>query len=218
MKTIFNLVLFLIVIYVLVIICNNASISKSEVFATKEQFTFPFDKVEKEDTSKLPKGYPTIVFDYESVPEDKTPFVLEDRFLKELKTGAQVHPKYEPPEKDNDKEFYHHELTDQKVIYDNRMYEKPIHKYRSLETNENDKGLPKKISEIFNESITDFKSLVPLMKGTNGDYIIEGGSNQSGYAPDFISYEDEKPENGGRIPKINVYGFDPLLVSDSAIF
>ena len=152
----------------------------------------------------------------DTVPEDKTPFNLSDRFYNELKSGAQVHPQYEPQTGEEGKEFYQHKFVDQKVIHDNRMYEKPIHRFRTLETDDNE--LPKKISEIFDESITDFKSLVPLKNGKLGDSIIDGGFNLGSFTPDFITYENEKPENGGLLDKLTFFGYDPMIQTDSAIF
>jgi len=202
MKSIFNLVLFLVVICILVIICN---------YLTKQNQKQPIYKSEsfKPEIPKknIPKSMPTVMFNYDTVPENKEVFDLEKKYYKELKSGATVHPQYT-----NDK------FEDQKVIHDNRMYEKPIHRYRTLETDED--KLPTKISEIFDKSITDFKRLVPLKQGHTGEFASEGGFNLASYNPDFIGYKDEKPENGGIIPDLygNVYASDPLLQTGSAIF
>jgi hypothetical protein len=217
MKTIFNLVLFLCIIIALIFICNN--LLETDVLNNKEEFSNSKLKINYKNEFKskdIPKGNPTISFDYETVLENDTAFNLSDNYYNELKSGAQVHPQYEPQKGEEGKEFYKNKFSDQKVIYDNRMYEKPIHRYRTLENN--DKELPKKISEIFDDSITDFKSLVPLKNGTLGDSIINGGFNLSSYGPDFINYENEKSENGGLIEKLNFSGYDPLIQSDSAIF
>lgn len=220
MESINNLIIFIVVIGLIVVTLNNSSSTiKSESFNTnKENF--------KEDQGifpDIPKGYQLnkfdYAFDYEAVPKNKEKFNLQKKFLKELNKGSNMYPKYEPPKGFEKNKFYSHELEDQKIIYDNRLYEKPIHRYRTLEVSDKD-TLPKKISQIFDESITDFKSLVPLKKGTLGDFITEGGSNQSAYTPDFMNYENEKPENGGLIPNLygGVYGNDPLLQSDAAVF
>ena len=219
MKTIFNLVLFLSIIFALIFICNNLSQNDSTNISpdNKELFSKLKANYTKEFIPKeQPKGNPTIVFDYDTVPEDNKPFNLSDRFYDELKSGAQVHPQYEPPKGEEEKEFYKHKFTDQKVIHDNRMYEKPIHRYRTLETEDNE--LPKKISEIFDESITDFKSLIPFKNGKLGDSMIDGGFNLGSFTPDFITYENEKPENGGLLDKLTFFGYDPLIQTDSAIF
>ena len=214
MKTIFNLVLFLCIIIALIFICNN--LSETNLSNTESFTELKVNYKDEFKAKEIPKGNPTISFNYESVPEDNTPFNLSDSYYNELKSGAQVHPQYEPQKGEEGKEFYKHKFTDQKVIHDNRMYEKPIHRYRTLEND--DKELPKKISEIFDASITDFKSLVPLKNGVLGDSIINGGFNLSSYGPDFINYENEKSENGGLIEKLNFSGYDPLIQSDSAIF
>jgi hypothetical protein len=205
MKSIFNLVLFLSIICIIVILCNHL---------TKENQNQPIIKNENfvegntNQTKNIPKGNPTISFNYEVLPKvEEKEFNLEEVFNKELKSGATVHPQYT-----NDK------FEDQKVIHDNRMYEKPIHRYRTLETNDNE--LPKTIGQIFDQSITDFKKLTPIKKGNAGEFASDGGFNLASYNPDFIGYDDEKPENGGIIPGLygEVYGHDPLLENGNALF
>ena len=205
MKSIFNLVLFLSIICIIVILCNHL---------TKENQKQPIIKNENfaegnpKQIKNIPKGNPTIKFDYEFLPKVKEKeFDLAEVFNKELLKGATVHPQYT-----NDK------FEDQKVIHDNRMYEKPIHRYRTLEVNDNE--LPKTIGQIFDQSITDFKNLTPLKKGNTGEFASDGGFNLASYNPDFIGYDEEKPENGGIIPGLygQVYGHDPLLETGNAIF
>ena len=125
MKSIFNLVLFLSIICIIVILCNHL---------TKENQKQPIIKNENfaegnpKQIKNIPKGNPTIKFDYEFLPKVKEKeFDLAEVFNKELLKGATVHPQYT-----NDK------FEDQKVIHDNRMYEKPIHRYRTLEVNDNE--------------------------------------------------------------------------------
>lgn len=220
METIYNLITFFVVIGLLVIVLNNmATNNKEEKFkSSKEKF-----KDEVGIFPDAPKGYPLskfdYAFDYENLPETNEKYNLPEKFYKELSKGATIRPRYEPPKGLENKTFFNHELEDQKVIHDNRLYEKPIHKFRTLEVTGKDE-LPKKIFDIFNESITDFKSLVPLKKGIMGDFVTEGGSNQSAYTPDFMNYENEKPENGGMIPNLygGIYGNDPMLQSGAAVF
>lgn len=214
MKSIFNLVLFLSVILIMVSICNyiiksnqDEPIIKSE---NKEKFQNDNTNIIKKKVRKnVPKGNPTISFNYETVPENKVKFDLAKSFYTELKSGATVHPQYT-----NDK------FSDQKIIHDNRMYEKPIHRYRKLEQTLEQDALPTKISELFDKSITDFKKLTPLKEGYTGEFASEGGFNQASYNPDFMGYNDEKPENGGQIPGLynNVYASDPLLETGAALF
>jgi hypothetical protein len=226
METIYNLIIFGVVIGLLFLTLNNLQFNKDEPFKTnisKFETDNEFFKSEKGIFPDIPKGNLLntfdYAFDYESVPENKEKFNLSKKFYNELDHGATVRPRYEPPKGFEKNKFYTHKLEDQKIIHDNRLYEKPIHRYRTLEVNDKD-TLPTKISEIFNESITDFKSLVPLKKGIMGDFVTEGGSNQSAYTPDFMNYENEKPENGGIIPNLYgaVYGNDTMIQSGAAVF
>ena len=58
------------------------------------------------------------------------------------------------------------------------------------------------------------------MKGTNTTVISDGAFNLEAFNPDYINYENEKPENGGQIPNLygTVYGNDPLLETGCAKF
>jgi len=216
MLTIFNLVLFLVSIYILVSICNNMSKKENINDIDFEEYIEDYKNIK----STIPSSHDSLNldFNYEDVPKNDKPFDLETKFYKELNNGAHFMPEYFPPKDYEDLEFYKKEINDQTVIYDNRLYEKPIHRYRQLENNDED--APKKISEIFDQSIIDFKSLVPLKKGKMGDVASSGGFDLHSYTPDFVSYEDEKPENGGMLPNLynGVFGFDPLIEKDSAIF
>ena len=206
MKSIFNLVLFLLVICILTIICNRIiSENQNKPVNSVSVINEKFEQVKK----NIPKGNPTISFNYESVPKNKVKFNLEKQYYEEFKSGATVHPQYT-----------NNTFSDQKVIHDNRMYEKPIHRYRKLEQTLDMDELPTKISDLFDQSITNFKQLTPLKEGYTGEFASEGGFNQASYNPDFISYKDEKPENGGIIPGLydTVYANDPLLEKGGALF
>jgi len=204
MKSIFNLVLFLSIISILIILCNHLTHENQKQSIIKKE---NFEQNKNTSNGNVPRGNPTISFNYEPVVKIEKEFNLEESFNKELKSGATVHPQYT-----NDT------FSDQKIIHDNRMYEKPIHKYRTLEVSDNE--LPTKISEIFDQSITDFKKLIPLKKGNSGEFASDGGFNHASYNPDFLGYDDEKPENGGIIPGLygEVYGHDPLLEIGNALF
>lgn len=192
MKNMFNLLVYLAIIVLLVFICN--SLSK---VSEKEKY---------EESLQNVSGNPTISFDYETVPEEEPPAPIEERYHKELKNGTTVYPQYT-----ND------QFSDQKAIFNYEMYQKPIHVDRSS-TNEND--IAKTISQIFDESITDFKKLTPLKAGREGDFVIQGASDSSTFNPDFISYDDEKPENGGKVAtkKSFLYGYDPMINTQSSLF
>jgi hypothetical protein len=203
MKSIINLIIFLGIIICLIMYINNVSVKQkeeTETFTTKETLS--------KENIKDPEGNPTISFDYDSVPEiDNININVQDRFLKELESGATVYPQYT-----NDK------FTDQKMIHDSRMYESPLLKNRFLEPQMAQDDLPKTLKQLFDESITDFKNLAPKKDGKTGDFISQGAFNLNLYAPDSFSYDNEKPENGGLNKETNLYAFDPLIDLDRAVF
>lgn len=199
MKSITNLIIYLGIIFILVILCNSilqSNSKESQKEKNDEKFTIEKPRVLNDE----------LYFDYESVPEEEEKLPIEQRYVQELNKGAFVHPQYS-----NDS------FVDQKAIYNNDLYVKPIHTERTLDPFD-DNDLPKTIAQVFEESITDFKKLTPLKVGQMGDFVVQGASEQSTFNPDFITYDDEKPENGGKYEKINLYGYDPLLNSDAAIF
>lgn len=207
MKNILNLVIYLVCIVLIVMACNNYL--NNERKKVKKQETFKnFTAV----TNDVP-GNPTISFNYDTVPEVEIK-PLEDRYIEELEGGANFFPKYKSSST----------FPDQKVIYDNEIYTKDIHTDRTFNPLDNN-GMPRTIAEIFNESITDFKRLTPLKNGREGEFVVQGATNLSAFNPDYISYENEKPENGGVYAKADKYkgnfsyqGYDPLAQIDSAIF
>jgi len=229
MSIIFNLVLFLIIILILLIICNNLPSdenNKKSIKVKKDPNNSDFEYGNNFDNifKNSPKSVPSVIFDYEkdnyqTVAKNNKPFILEDKFKKDQKIGAQFVPKYEPPVGEEHKEFYNKDHIDQPIIYDNRMYEKPIHIDREIVQNIDTK-LPAKISDVYDSSIIDFKNLVPKMKGKNSTIVSDGGFKSNAFNPDFMIYENEKPENGGIIPKLydTVYGYDPLLEIECAKF
>ena len=205
MKNIFNLIIYIGIIYLLVQLCNTLQKSvDNKVNKTNENFT-------KE--KMVISGYPTIHFDYASVSSEEPKEPIEDRYQKELKTGAIVNPQYT-----------NNNFSDQRAIYNNDLYIKPIHINRTVDKiDKND--LPKTIAQIFDESITDFKKLSPNKEGQIGDFIIQGASNLSTFNPDNFTYDDEKPENGAIFGKddryrgnLAIYPYDNMLSLDSALF
>jgi len=170
------------------------------------------------------KSVNTLIFDYEkgnyeTVPRTTKKFNLKEKYAKDQKFGAQLVPKYETPKGEEHKKFYQKEHSDQIIIHDNRMYEKPIHTNRTVEI-ENKNKLPNKISDVFDSAIVDFKTLIPKMNGHESTVVSEGAFNTTAYNPDFMNYDNEKPENGGIIPDLynTVYANDPLLESNCAKF
>ena len=205
MNNIFNLIIYVGIIYLLVQLCNNM-MKSSEIKNIKNDENFS-------EQHLIIEGNPTIHFDYESVPIESEKEHIEDRYQKELKSGAFVYPQYS-----NEK------FTDQRVIYNNDMYAKPIHINRTLDgMDEND--LPKTLAQIFDESITDFKKLTPNKQSQTGDFVIQGASNLSTFNRDDFVYDDEKPENGGMFSKddsykgnLSVHAYDNMVSLESSLF
>ena len=205
MKNIFNLIIYVVIIYLLVQLCNNLQKSSEKKFI-KDNETFSKELV-------VVRGFPTINFDYDTVPTEEPKKSIEDRYQEELISGAIVNPHY-----------INNNFSDQRVIYNNDIYTKPIHINRTLDSmDEND--LPKTIAQIFDESITDFKKLTPLKEYQTGDFIIQGASNLSTFNPDEFVYDDEKPENGGVFGKddkykgnLSIYSYDEMISVDNALF
>jgi len=207
MKNILNLIIYLVCIVLIVMVCNNF-LNKKRIDPKKKETFKNFTAV----TNDVP-GNPTISFDYDTVPEEvKKP--LQERYLEELYGGANFFPKYNSSS----------DFPDQKVIYDDEMYSKDIHTERTFNPVDGN-GIPRTIAEVFNESITDFKKLTPLKNGKEGEFVVQGATNLAAFNPDYISYDDEKPENGGVYGKADKYngnftyqGYDPLAQIGSAIF
>ena len=205
MKNIFNLIIYVVIIYLLVQLCNNLQKSSEKKFI-KDNETFSKEQV-------VVRGFPTIHFDYDTVPTEEPTKSIEDRYQEELISGAIVNPQYT-----------NNKFSDQRAIYNNDIYAKPIHINRTLDSmDEND--LPKTIAQIFDESITDFKKLTPLKEYQTGDFIIQGASNLSTFNPDEFVYDDEKPENGGVFGKddkykgnLNIYPYDNMIALNNALF
>ena len=205
MKNIFNLIIYVVIIYLLVQLCNNLQKSSEKKFI-KDNETFSKEQV-------VVRGFPTIHFDYDTVPTEEPKKSIEDRYQEELISGAIVNPHY-----------INNNFSDQRVIYNNDIYTKPIHINRTLDSmDEND--LPKTIAQIFDESITDFKKLTPLKESKTGDFIIQGASNLSTFNPDSFTYDDEKPENGAIFGKddryrgnLAIYPYDNMIALNNALF
>jgi hypothetical protein len=186
--------------------CNNYLNDQRKKVKKDEPFFIESTKIKGNEDSKH------VTFNYKTVPEAPKPKILEERYIEELNKGTNFYPKY-----DND-------ILDQKVIYDYELYSKPLYTDRVVEPVDNN-GLPRSIAQIFEESITDFKKLTPLKHGVEGDFIVQGASSLAVFNPDYITYDDEKPENGGIYShadkykgNLNLQGYDPLTQMDSAVF
>lgn len=207
MKNILNLILYLIIIVILILFSNRLSITnRKKNLEIKEEFMSGDKKILKEEKISIPEGNPTISFNYDSVPNSVEENIL-DRYNKESKNGANIYPQYD-----------HSDFTQQKAIHDWRMYESTITRDRTLEMDTNKDELPKTIKQIFDDSITDFKKLVPKKDAKTGDFTSQGSFNLSLFSPDSFSYDNERPENGGMNKETKLYSYDPLLELDRAIF
>ena len=206
MKNILNLIIYLVCIILVIMFCNNYLNDQRKKVKKDESFFVEKNKIKGDEDSKH------ITFNYKTVPETSEKKDLEERYIEELNKGTSLYPKY------------NYDIPDQKVVYDYELYEKPLYTDRVVEPVDND-GLPRSIAQIFEESITDFKKLTPMKQGIEGDFIVQGASNLSAFNPDYISYNDEKPENGGIYNHADKYkgnlslqGYDPLSQMNSAVF
>jgi hypothetical protein len=204
MKNIFNLIIYVVIIYLLVQLCNNLQKTSEKDFIKN---TKKFNK------EQVVKGNPTIYFNYETVSPEEPKEPIKDRYQKEIISGAFINPQYT-----------NNDFSDQRAIYNNDMYAKPIHINRTLDSVDKNE-LPKTIAQIFDDSITDFKKLTPTKDFKTGDFIIEGASNLSTFNPDEFVYDNEKPENGGVFGKddkykgnLNIYPFDDMISLNNALF
>jgi hypothetical protein len=199
MKNIFNLIIYVVIIFLLVQLSNNLQKSSEKKFINDIEY-FSEKQVVKEN--------PTIYFDYDTVSSEEPIEPIENRYQKELKSGAIVNPQYTNTN-----------FSDQRAIYNNDMYAKPIHIDRTVDS------VNKTIAQVFDDSITDFKKLTPTKDYKTGDFLIQGASNLSMFKPDEFVYDNEKPENGGVFGKddkykgnLNIYPFDDMLSLNNASF
>jgi hypothetical protein len=199
MKNIFNLIIYVVIIFLLVQLSNNLQKSSEKKFINDIEY-FSEKQVVKEN--------PTVYFDYDTVSSEEPLEPIENRYQKELKSGAIVNPQYTNTN-----------FSDQRAIYNNDMYAKPIHIDRTVNS------VNKTIAQVFDDSITDFKKLTPTKDYKTGDFLIQGASNLSMFKPDEFVYDNEKPENGGVFGKddkyignLNIYPFDDKLCSNNASF
>ena len=199
MKNIFNLIIYVVIIFLLVQISNNLQKTSEKKF---------INDIEHFSEKQVVKGNPTIYFDYDTVSSEEPNEPIQDRYQKELKSGTVVNPQYTNTN-----------FSDQRAIYNNDMYAKPIHIDRTVDS------INKTIAQVFDDSITDFKKLTPTKDYKTGDYLIQGGSNLSTFNIDDFVYDDEKPENGGVFGKddkyngnLNIYPFDDMICLNNALF
>lgn len=199
MKNIFNLIIYVVIIFLLVQISNNLQKTSEKKF---------INDIDHFSEKQVVKGKPTIYFNYDTVSSEEPNEPIQDRYQKELKSGTVVNPQYTNTN-----------FSDQRAIYNNDMYAKPIHIDRTVDS------VNKTIAQVFDDSITDFKKLTPTKDYKTGDFIIQGGSNLSTFNIDEFVYDDEKPENGGVFGKddkyngnLNIYPYDNMISLNNALF
>ena len=204
---IINLIIYASIIIVIIFLINKLY-SKSEKFTNTNNNT----------QDNLSEKYETINFDYSSNKTEN----INDIYNKELEFGVTLLPNYGSNNmlkgsglqvSDNKDLFDYTGNVDQRAIYGDKLYTHNIHTERSDNSYNN-----KPIRELFDDSITDFKKISHRKEGTEGDFVINGGFNQGSFAPDFINYDNEKPENGGVLSGNDFYAFDPTVLSSTAIF
>lgn len=199
MKNIFNLIIYVVIIFLLVQLSNNLQKTSEKKF---------INDIEHFSEKQVVKGNQTIYFNYDTVSSEEPIVPIQDRYQKELNSGSIVNPQYT-----------NNTFSDQRAIYNNDMYAKPIHINRTVDS------INKTIAQVFDDSITDFKKLTPIKDYKTGDYLIQGGSNLSTFNIDDFVYDDEKPENGGVFGKddkyngnLNIYPFDDMICLNNALF
>ena len=197
----FNLLIYLCVIFILLFICNN--ITEPLNNNSNNNIINKNLKVKKQNII-LPN--PNTTFNYETVDEYPKEEPVLNRYYNELNRGASVNPQYT-----------NNNFLDQKAIYGNELYENSINVDRTFNPLNSD-GKPKTISQVYNELSTDFTKLTPKMKGVVGDIPVECASYQSTFTPNFINYDNEKPENGGKNLHTNLFNYDPLIDTSVASF
>ena len=166
------------------------------------------DNYENFDMSKIyynPTIKPDIKFDYDFTEVD-------NQFMKDQENSFNV--AYYAPNA-NDPEILNNLNT-----YNETLYNYDFNKLRipDLDNNENSAN-GKTIKEIYDNSLVDFKKLIPKknMIKSNEDTLLEGGSNLSFYTNDNWVYDNEKPENGGSINN-GLYAVDYNTLNSNAIF
>jgi len=166
------------------------------------------DNYENFDMSKIyynPTIKPDIKFDYDFTEVD-------NQFMKDQENSFNV--AYYAPNT-NDPEILNNLNT-----YNETLYNYDFNKLRipDLDNNENSAN-GKTIKEIYDNSLVDFKKLIPKknMIKSNEDTLLEGGSNLSFYTNDNWVYDNEKPENGGSINN-GLYAVDYNTLNSNAIF
>ena len=166
------------------------------------------DNYENFDMSKIyynPTIKPDIKFDYDFTEVD-------NQFMKDQENSFNV--AYYAPNT-NDPEILNNLNT-----YNETLYNYDFNKLRipDLDNNENSAN-GKTIKEIYDNSLVDFKKLIPKknMIKSNEDTLLEGGSKLSFYTNDNWVYDNEKPENGGSINN-GLYAVDYNTLNSNAIF
>ena len=167
-----------------------------------------------------------IVFNYNDNVTNK----IIDQYNKEQDLGVQTRILYDNnwiEDVIDDEPQYNNRsnnLMETKAIYDRDMYKLPFENIDgAIDINDipEDK-IGKPIRQIYDDSIRDFRKLVPkkkMISSTTQENITyhSGASNLNYITPDNWVYEKEKPENGGQILD-GLYASDPETFDANAMF
>jgi hypothetical protein len=217
MKSIVNLIIYIGMIFLIIFLLNK--LYKSDNL-DNENFTNTISRSEKDknnDNMNLSETYEHIQFDYN---DNNTKENINEQYNKELDFGVTLQPNYgnnnmmKGSDINSDKDLFDYNgNVDQRTIYGDKLYTHPIHTERGDNTYIN-----KPIKDLYDDSITDFKKISHKKQGNEGDFVVSGNFNLGSFAPDFINYDNEKPENGGVLAGNDFFAFDPLASGSNAIF
>lgn len=214
MKPIVNLIIYIGMICLIIFLFNK--LYKSSKSDKSENFTNLISQNENNNIN-LSEKYETIQFDYN---DNNTKETINEQYNKELDYGVTLQPNYgsnnmmKGSDINSNKDLFDYNgNVDQRAIYGDKLYTHPIHTERS-----DNSYINKPIKELYDDSITDFKKISPKKEGNEGDFVVSGNFNLGSFAPDFINYDNEKPENGGILSGNDFFAFDPMATGSNAIF
>jgi hypothetical protein len=215
MKPIVNLIIYIGMICLIIFLFNKLYKSSKS-----ENFTNLISQNENNNNINLSEKYETIQFDYNDNNNNNTKETINEQYNKELDYGVTLQPNYgnnnmmKGSDINSNKDLFDYNgNVDQRAIYGDKLYTHPIHTERS-----DNSYINKPIKELYDDSITDFKKISHKKEGNEGDFVVSGNFNLGSFAPDFINYDNEKPENGGILSGNDFFAFDPLTSGSNAIF
>ena len=210
MLEIFNVILIVIILVTIYYLIENNKDNKKEI-----NYSIPLNIPQAKETIERFEDKDTkyINFDYDTKP-------IEQEVIKEQKEGVYLNTWYpntwiERIDENgnpiyNSRENITKEPKDStKIILDYMPESSKSYEFNKNKPEDND---GKTIKEIYDNSMVDYKKLVPIknkISDETSDIVMPGGSNLTYFTPDTWTYDQENPENGGLIYN-NVYGDDPM--------